>query len=142
MASSDSFSSALPTFVIPNVSNFLTINLDRTNYPLWHAQILPLLCSRNLVSFIDGTSKCPSAFLKDTAGNITINQDAMVISWINNSLHPTVLATLIGKTSSHPAWTSLREHYASTSIGRLLQLKSDLMNTHAVIHRLLIFWIM
>nr|XP_028945710.1 uncharacterized protein LOC108171738 [Malus domestica] len=102
--------------------------------------MLPLLRSRNLVFFVDGTSQCPSAFLKDSDGNLTntvnpafelwMQQDAMVISWINSSVHPTVLATLIGKTSSHSTWTSLRERYASTSTGRLLQLRSDLMNTH------------
>ncbi|KAM1501731.1 hypothetical protein ACFXTO_027170 [Malus domestica] len=138
--SSSDFSYALTPSAIPNVSNFLTIKLDRTNYPLWHAQMLPLLRSRNLVSFVDGTSQCPSAFLKDTDGNLTtavnpafelwMQQDAMVISWINSSVHPTVLANLIGKNSSHSAWTSLRERYASTSTGRLLQLRSDLMNTH------------
>ncbi|KAM2975747.1 hypothetical protein FF1_001875 [Malus domestica] len=139
-SSSDLSSSVLPPSALPNVSNFLTIKLDRTNYPLWHAQILPLLRSRNLVPFVDGTSQCPSAFLTDTSGTLTntvnpafegwMQQDAMVLSWINSSVHPTVLASLIGKTSSHSAWTSLRERYASTSTGRLLQLRSDLMNTH------------
>ncbi|TQD81128.1 hypothetical protein C1H46_033306 [Malus baccata] len=102
-----------------NVSNFLTIKLDPTNYPLWQAQMLTLLRSRNLVSFVDGTSKCPPAFLKDDEGKLTLNpefkawvqQDIMVMSWIKSSVHPTVLAALIGKTSSHSAWTCLRERY-------------------------------
>ncbi|KAB2626237.1 hypothetical protein D8674_017897 [Pyrus ussuriensis x Pyrus communis] len=102
--------------------------------------MLPLLRSRNLVSFVDGTSLCPPAYLKDDNGNITdkvnpdfdtwIQQDATVMSWINSSVHPTVLAALIGKTSSHSAWTTLRDQYASQSTGRLLQLRSELMNTH------------
>ncbi|KAB2635487.1 hypothetical protein D8674_026021 [Pyrus ussuriensis x Pyrus communis] len=118
-----------PLPVLPNASHFLTIKLDRTNYPLWHAQMLPLLRSRNLVSFVDGTSKCPPTFLKDDAGNVT-DLDAMVMSWINSSVHPTVLAALIGKTSSHSSWTTLHERYASQSTGCLLQLRSELMNTH------------
>ncbi|KAM2297173.1 hypothetical protein ACFX1S_036761 [Malus domestica] len=102
--------------------------------------MLPLLRSRNLVSFIEGTSPCPSAFLKDADGNLTdavnpafeiwVQQDATVLSWINSSVHPTILAALIGKTSSHSAWTTLRDRYASRSTGRLLQLRSELMNTH------------
>ncbi|KAB2618379.1 hypothetical protein D8674_014248 [Pyrus ussuriensis x Pyrus communis] len=139
--SSNSSSSALPTSALPNVSNFLTIKLDRTNYPLWHAQIMPLLRSRNLVPFVDGTSQCPLAFLKDTSGTLTDTQDAMVLSWINSSVHPPVLAFLIGKTSSHFAWTSLCEHYASTSIGRLLQLRSDLVKTHRGDSSIADFWI-
>ena len=115
---------------LPNASNFLTIKLDRTNYPLFQAQMLPLLRSRNLVSFVDGTSLCPAAFLKDTDGNLTatvnpefetwIQQDATVMSWINSSVHPIVIAALIGKTSSHSAWTTLRDRYTSQSTGRLL----------------------
>ncbi|KAB2603195.1 hypothetical protein D8674_004200 [Pyrus ussuriensis x Pyrus communis] len=120
------FSSPIP---LPNVSNFLTIKLDRTNYPLWQAQMLPFLRSRNLVSLVDGTSKCHPAFLKDANGNIT-DTDATVISWINSSIHPTVLAILIGKISSHSAWTTLGNRYTSQSTGRLLQLRSELMNTH------------
>ncbi|KAB2629901.1 hypothetical protein D8674_007420 [Pyrus ussuriensis x Pyrus communis] len=123
-----------------NVSNFLTINLDPTNYPLWQAQMLTLLRSRNLVSFADGTSKCPPAFLKDDEGKLTdtvnpefepwIQQDNMVLSWIKSSVHPSVLASLIGKTSSHSAWTCLRETYDLQPTGRLLQLRGELMNTH------------
>ncbi|TQD92917.1 hypothetical protein C1H46_021397 [Malus baccata] len=123
-----------------NVSNFLTIELDPTNYPLWQAQMLTLLRSRNLVSFADGTSKCPPAFLKDDEGNLTdtvnpefeawIQQDAMVMSWIESSVHTTVLGALIGKTSSHSAWTCLRECYDLQPTGRLLQLRGELMNTH------------
>ncbi|KAM2595265.1 hypothetical protein TB2_039842 [Malus domestica] len=101
------------SLTLPNASHFLTIKLDRTNYLIWQAQMLPLLRSRNLVSFIDGTSPCPSAFLKDADGNLTdavnpvfdiwVQQDAIVLSWINSSVHPTILAALIGKTSSHSA---------------------------------------
>ncbi|KAM1055586.1 hypothetical protein ACFX13_029796 [Malus domestica] len=140
MASAHESSPPISSPVLPNVSNFLTIKLDHTNYPLWQAQMLPLLRSRNLVPFVDGTSVCPPAFLKDTTGNTTtepnlayeawIQQDAMVMSWLNNSVHPTVLATLIGKTSSYSIWTSLRDIYDSQSTGRLLQLRSELMNTH------------
>ncbi|XP_050127543.1 uncharacterized protein LOC126604368 [Malus sylvestris] len=54
----------------------------------------------------------------------------MVMSWINSSDHPTVLVSLIGKTSSHYSWTTFHDRYASQSTRRLLQLRSELMNTH------------
>ncbi|KAL6211137.1 hypothetical protein ACLB2K_016365 [Fragaria x ananassa] len=44
------------------VSNFLSIKLDRTNYPLWLAQIQSLLKSQNLMSYVDGTLGCPPLF--------------------------------------------------------------------------------
>lgn len=52
------------------------------------------------------------------------------MSWFNSSVHPTVMAALIGKTSSHSSWTIPRDRYASQSTGRLLQLHRELMNTH------------
>ncbi|XP_048424355.1 uncharacterized protein LOC103968104 isoform X2 [Pyrus x bretschneideri] len=137
---SSSFSSSIPLPTLPDVSTYLTIKLDPTNYPLWQAQMLTLLRSRNLTSCVDGTSKCPPAFLKDDEGNFTdtvnpefdawIQQDAMVMSWIKSSVHPTVLGALFGKTSSHSAWTCLRDRYDLQSTGRLLQLRSELRNTH------------
>ncbi|XP_050116115.1 uncharacterized protein LOC126593973 isoform X2 [Malus sylvestris] len=137
---SSSSSTSIPLPTLPDVSTFLKIKLDPTNYPLWQAPMLTLLRSRNLVSYVDGTSKCPPAFLKDDEGIFTdtvnpefeawIQQDAMVMSWIKSSVHPTVLGALIGKTSSHSAWICLRERYDLQSTGRLLQLRSELMNTH------------
>lgn len=92
------------------------------------------------MAYVDGTSKCPPAFLKDTEWNITdvvnpdyeawMQQDAMVISWINSFVHPTVLVALIGKTSYHSAWTCLHERYVSQSTECFLQLHSELMNMH------------
>ncbi|KAB2627240.1 hypothetical protein D8674_020858 [Pyrus ussuriensis x Pyrus communis] len=65
--------------------------------------MLPLLRSRNMVSFVIGTNKCPPAFLKDDEGKIIdevnpefdawVQQDAMVLSWINSSVHPTLMNT-------------------------------------------------
>ncbi|KAB2606885.1 fasciclin-like arabinogalactan protein 4 [Pyrus ussuriensis x Pyrus communis] len=87
---------------------------------------------------VNGTSQCPPAFLKDADSNLIdmvnpdfdtwIQQDATVMSWINSSVHPTVFAALIGKISSHSAWTTLCERYASQSIGRLLQLRTDTLS--------------
>ncbi|BFG30628.1 hypothetical protein CerSpe_169020 [Prunus speciosa] len=56
---------------LPSFSNAVTVRLDRNNYPLWIAQILPLLRSRRLLSFIDGSSVCPSAFVLDDTGKPT-----------------------------------------------------------------------
>uniref|UniRef100_A0A2N9J1Y5 Retrotransposon Copia-like N-terminal domain-containing protein n=1 Tax=Fagus sylvatica TaxID=28930 RepID=A0A2N9J1Y5_FAGSY len=38
--------------VVPSHSGFMSIKLDRTNYPLWLAQIVPILKSKNLMGFV------------------------------------------------------------------------------------------
>ncbi|KAK9177350.1 hypothetical protein WN944_029372 [Citrus x changshan-huyou] len=61
---SQASSSSLPS----NITNSVNIRLDRSNYPLWLAKILPLLRSSNLQKYVDGTSICPAFFLKDENG--------------------------------------------------------------------------
>ncbi|CAL9014327.1 unnamed protein product [Prunus brigantina] len=110
MSSSVASSSSVLMASSSNISNFLTIKLDRTNFPLWRAQIVPLLRSRNLLSFIDGSSTCPAAFLTDAEGKLTtsvnpayedwIQQDQQVLSWLNSSLSSTVLSTVAMLTSA------------------------------------------
>ncbi|XP_009338298.2 uncharacterized protein LOC103930659 [Pyrus x bretschneideri] len=53
-----------PFFTIVN------IKLDRTNYPLWLAQMLPILKSRDLIRYVDGTLLCPP---KHVANSTTVN---------------------------------------------------------------------
>ncbi|KAL6280367.1 hypothetical protein ACE6H2_017248 [Prunus campanulata] len=147
MASSSATATASPSsslssnHIHTSVSNLLFIKLDRNNYPLWLAQITPILKSRGLMQFVDGTSKCPSAFLqvtdeKGTTSEVVnsayeewIQTDQMVLSWINGSLTPTVLGTVVRSTSARATWLSLANRYASPSHNRILQLRSELLRT-------------
>ncbi|CAL8136827.1 unnamed protein product [Prunus armeniaca] len=47
-----------------SLTSVVNIKLDRTNYPLWLAQILPILRSRDLMGYVDGTIILPSSFLE------------------------------------------------------------------------------
>ncbi|KAL6140229.1 hypothetical protein ACLB2K_058529 [Fragaria x ananassa] len=94
------------TQIVTNTTtaNFLTIKLDRNNYSLWLAQITPLLKSKNLMGFVNGTKPCPPTFLRSASGELTdaINPayedwmatDQMILGWINGSLTPSVLSTV------------------------------------------------
>ncbi|KAA8548185.1 hypothetical protein F0562_004554 [Nyssa sinensis] len=123
--------------VVPSHAGFMSIKLDRTNYPLWLAQIVPILKSKNLMGFVTGTNPCPSEFKRNTDGTVTTEvdprydtwhqQDQMILSWINNSLSPTVLSTVARFTSSQATWSSLEKRYASQSKNRILQLRHDLL---------------
>lgn len=81
----------------------------------------------------------PECFLKDKEGKITdeinreyeawILQDQTVLSWINGSLTPSVLATVSRSTSSAATWKALEKRYASQCQNRILQLRSELLRT-------------
>ncbi|KAB5524276.1 hypothetical protein DKX38_022025 [Salix brachista] len=130
-------STATAGVVVPSHSGFMSIKLDRTNYPLWLAQIVPILKSKNLMGFVTGTNPCPPEFKRNSDGTITTEvdprytawhqQDQMILSWINNSLSPTILSTVARFTSSQTTWVSLKRRYASESKNRILQLRHDLL---------------
>ena len=67
-------SSSYSVAAFPSVSQAVHIKLDRNNYPLWLAQILPLLKSRNLMSFVNSDAVAPSPFLKDDKGKLTLKR--------------------------------------------------------------------
>ncbi|KAM1032670.1 hypothetical protein ACFX2C_036306 [Malus domestica] len=48
-----------PTHPFSSMTTVVNIKPDRTNYPLWLAQILPILKSRYLMGYVDGTLVCP-----------------------------------------------------------------------------------
>ncbi|KAM1033904.1 hypothetical protein ACFX2A_038230 [Malus domestica] len=59
-----------PTHPFFSMTTVVNIKLDRTNYPLWLAQILPILKSRDLIGYVDGTLVCPP---KHMPGVATVN---------------------------------------------------------------------
>ena len=52
-----------------------------------------------------------------------------MLSWINNSLTPSVLSTVARSKSSHETWVSLEKWYASQSHNRIMHLRNELFNT-------------
>ncbi|CAL9017956.1 unnamed protein product, partial [Prunus brigantina] len=92
-----------------------------------------------LLSFVNGASVSPSPFLKDDKGKLTdainpaydtwIQQDQLVLSWINGSLSSTVLATVTRFTSARSTWVALENRFASPNQNRILQLRSELFRT-------------
>ena len=124
--------------MVPSHSGFMSIKLDGINYPLWLAQIVPILKSKSLMGFVDGTNQCPPEFKRDKDGKETTEvdpsyitwhqQDQMILSWINKSLSPPMLSTVARFTLAYATWSSLEKRYASHSKNRIQQLKNDLCN--------------
>ncbi|XP_009369319.2 uncharacterized protein LOC103958737 [Pyrus x bretschneideri] len=114
-----------------SMTTVVNIKLDRTNYP---AQILPILKSRNLMGYVDGSIVCPPKHLPGAAAinpayTTWVQHDQLILSWINSSLTPSVLSVVASKRSSHDTWEALEQRYASTSQNRILFLRNELMQT-------------
>ncbi|KAB2630690.1 hypothetical protein D8674_008209 [Pyrus ussuriensis x Pyrus communis] len=97
--------------VFPSVSHAISIKLDSSNNSLWLAQLLPVLYSRQLLAFVDGTSICPSQFLSDNTGKAStkpnpayakwVQNDQLVLSWINGFLGHQALTTTAHHSTAH-----------------------------------------
>nr|TKR85938.1 hypothetical protein D5086_0000242180 [Populus alba] len=57
--------------VIPDHYGFISSKLDRTNYPLWLAQIVSILKSKNLMGFVISIDPCPPEFKHNTNSTVT-----------------------------------------------------------------------
>nr|CAD1832585.1 unnamed protein product [Ananas comosus var. bracteatus] len=134
--SSASSSTTSPTFVIANISNLVSIKLDRGNYLLWQQQFLPVLFGHDLMGYIDGSKECPSKFIKNADGTITdtldssflewMKQDRHLLSWIQATLTEGVLAQVVGLQTSRDVWVALERRYASLSRAHISQLTTQL----------------
>ncbi|KAI5342673.1 hypothetical protein L3X38_010549 [Prunus dulcis] len=94
------------------------------------SNIVPLLRSRDLMPFVDGTSECPPKNVaRSTAVNLAystwVQQDQLILSWINSSLTSSVLSTMSRNQTSRTTWQALEHKYASTSYNRILHLLED-----------------
>ncbi|BBN68012.1 hypothetical protein Prudu_254S000200, partial [Prunus dulcis] len=96
--------------------------------------ILPILRSRDLMGYVDGTIVCPSQQLSGStttspAYTTWVPYDQMILSWINGSLTPSVLSVVASKRTSRATWEALEQRYASTSQNRILFLQNELIQT-------------
>lgn len=113
-------------------STIVNIKLDRTNYPLWLAQILPILKSRDLMGYVDGTlvshpKHLPGATTMNLAYYAWVQHDQMILSWINGSLTAFVLSVMASKRTARATLEALEQRYASTSQNRILFLRNELL---------------
>ncbi|KAB2596894.1 hypothetical protein D8674_032344 [Pyrus ussuriensis x Pyrus communis] len=81
--------------------------------------MLPILKSRDLIGYVDGTLLCPPKHVASStnvnhAYSTWVQQDQMILSWINKSLTASVLSV---------------QRYASTSQNRILFLRNELLQT-------------
>ncbi|CAL9007689.1 unnamed protein product [Prunus brigantina] len=133
------------TLDLPSISHVISVRLERDNYPTWLAQIVPVLRSRRLLSYVDGSCPSPSPTISDPKAKESessppslisnpdyedwVQKDQLVLSLINGSLHHKVLATVATKTTARDTWLALETRFASPNQNRLLQLRSDLLRT-------------
>jgi hypothetical protein len=96
----------------------VTIRLNKNNYILWRAQLLPFLWSTKLMGYLDGTLPAP---VKMIASSIEVgaehvanlayahwyDQDQQLLSGLLSLMIEDVLHDVVTSTMSKEAWDSL-----------------------------------
>nr|XP_051222843.1 uncharacterized protein LOC127341105 [Lolium perenne] len=133
-SSSSSFAAADPF----HFSHLLPIKLAQDNYLLWKAQILPLLRSRYLMGYVDGSYPCPpervSRLNAEGRPVLVINpehrtwvqQDAAILSAIVSSMTTSVSGRVLFATTAQEAWMALSTSFASQSTSQAMAILTKL----------------
>ena len=108
-------------------SHLLPVKLTPDNYLSWRAQVLPLLRSRYLEGYVDGSIPCPPPY--HPAHHVWVAQDQAILSAIQSSLTSSVSSLVIFAATSREAWSALHSSFASQSQARAHSIRTELGET-------------
>ena len=115
--------------------HLLTIKLSSSNFLLWRSQVMPLLQCQQLLGYVDGSIKPPSATI-GSDDSATINPafakwqqtDQLILSLLLTSLTEEAMATVVGLTFSYAVWSTLETTFSHHSKSRELHFKDELQH--------------
>ena len=127
-----------PLLLLSNMSNMMTVKLDNANYIVWKHQITMVLETYSLYELLEEPQLIPEKFLKDLSGSYTtiVNPDFLIwkskekalLTFINSTLSPSVLALIVGCASAIEVWKVLENSFSSVSRSHIMNLKCELHN--------------
>jgi hypothetical protein len=100
------------------------VQMRGENYDEWAKAIKTSLTARRKWGFIDGTIKKPeegSSIMEDW-----LTVQAMLVSWILNTIEPTLRTTISYLETAKELWEDIKERFSVVNGPRIQQLKSDL----------------
>ena len=121
-------------------AHLVKVQLTSDNYLYWCAQLLPLLRSRHLEGFIDGSVPCPPATVQaiitsgvhvsapNPAHRAWVAQDQAILTDLQSSLSPEVAGLVLFAASALDTWTTLAHSFASQSTARSMALRRQLQD--------------
>jgi hypothetical protein len=108
-------------------SHLIEMQLTPDNYLSWRALLLPLLRSRYLEGYVDGSLPCPPPF--HPAYHTWVAQDQAIFAAIQSSHTPSVSSMVLFATMSQDAWMALHTSFASQSQARAHAIHTELGET-------------
>ena len=122
--------------LLSNMSSMMTVKLDYGNYVIWKHQIEVILDTYSMLDVLDDSISVPDRFLKDSSGNFTAEVNPAFIAWknreqamltfLNSTLSPAILAITVGQKSARGVWKVLEKRFASVSRSHVMSLRNEL----------------
>ncbi len=113
--------SQTPILLLSNISNYVTIKLDHTNYLMWKFQITRILDAYSLLEHLEDPTPCPYKFICDATGAATQEINPLFLQWktrdkalfclINSTLSPSAISLVMGQTSASGIWKVIVKQY-------------------------------
>ncbi|XP_050131432.1 uncharacterized protein LOC126607750 [Malus sylvestris] len=126
---------AFSSIKIESLLGMITVKLKEDNFVKWDYQFQSVLKGYDYFDFFSGESQCPPKFVINTETGVTKEITTAYKDWVKTdvSLLSLLIATLsdeaidyvIGCKTSQEAWKSFQERYASVSVVRVNQLKTE-----------------
>jgi transposase InsO family protein len=125
-----------PLLLLNNMSNLMSTKLDSSNYMIWKLQITAVLDAYSMLDHLDGSVPKPSQFLTTETGIQSVNPDFLIwnkkdkalLTLLYSTCSSSVLAMVVGKSSSQEVWNTLEERFTSTARSNVLNLKLELQS--------------
>jgi hypothetical protein len=133
---SDAATNGNPPLVSPLAINVTKLSKD--NYHVWKAQLIPFFRGQGLFRCLDGTIPVPpkEVSMAETS-SVTFNplyehwqrQDAIIVAFLFSIISENVLIQVVSHTTSAAIWCALAKSFSSQSRARVIQLRTELVNT-------------
>ncbi|KAF5442390.1 hypothetical protein F2P56_035053 [Juglans regia] len=99
--------------------------LTTDNYPTWSRAMRRALRAKNKLGFITGTIPQPTD-LADPLFELWERCNDMVVSWIQNSISPSIKSSVVFVDDARDIWSDLQDRFSQQNGPRIFQLKKTL----------------
>uniref|UniRef100_A0A2N9FP95 Retrovirus-related Pol polyprotein from transposon TNT 1-94-like beta-barrel domain-containing protein n=1 Tax=Fagus sylvatica TaxID=28930 RepID=A0A2N9FP95_FAGSY len=135
-SSTPTLNTQTPFFLLSNITNYVTVKLDHTNYLMWKFQITGILDAYSLLDHIEDPIPCPCKFLLSETGAVTQEINPIFLQWkardkalfslISATLSPSAISLVMGQTTASGIWKIIVNRYTSVSRSSIVNLKREL----------------
>ncbi|KAH0683062.1 hypothetical protein KY289_020814 [Solanum tuberosum] len=106
-------------------SSLVSIQLTSPeNYAIWSRSMRLGLLGKSKLGFVDG--KHPREFFPSSLHDLWEKCNAIVLSWIINSIRKDLLSSVIYASNASKVWTNLREHFDKVDGSRIHYLHKEI----------------